>query len=101
MQEAEHHGDRWFKEAVDQGKLRETIKAVTDAAKALGTPIGATRTFPDGAITPDDEGQVRIAITHQGGKVILAFGKPMAWIGLNPREARGLADLLNSHASEA
>jgi len=32
MQEDEHHGDRWFKEAVQQAKVAETIQAMAPAA---------------------------------------------------------------------
>ena len=81
MQESEHHGDRWFKEAAEQAKTLETIEQLieqlTAATKAAGIPLGATDHFPQGALTPDDEGELRLAVTAPGGKVILAFGKPI------------------------
>lgn len=98
MQDAEHHGDRWFKETVEQARTREVIEQLTSATKAAGIPLGATEYFPLGSLTPDDEGELRLAIMVTGGKVILAFGKPVEWLGLTPRKARELADLLNKYA---
>jgi len=100
MQEAEHHGDRWFKEAANQAGTREVIEKLKAATKKIGMPLGATDRFTDGALTPDDEGELRFAVTAQGGKVILAFGKSIEWIGLTPRIARQLADALNKYASK-
>jgi hypothetical protein len=53
------------------------------------------------AIATRLEGQLRFAVTASGGKVILAFGTPVEWIGMFPREADELADALNKWASEA
>lgn len=101
MQEAEHHGDRWFKEAAQQALTAEVIEHLKEATRRLGTPLGATGKFTDGALTPDDEGALRFAVTAQGGKVILAFGKQIEWIGMPPRIARELADALNKWAAQA
>jgi hypothetical protein len=101
MQEPKHHGDRWFKEAEKQAKASETIQAMKAAIRALGTPLGETGRFTHGALTPDDEGELRFAVTASGGKVIVAFGKQIEWIGMPPREARQLADALNKWAAEA
>ena len=105
MQELPHHGERWFKEAAEQGEMREKIGAVVEqlkaATKAIGAPLGETREFPYGTITPDDEGEIRLAVTAQGGKVIIAFGKPIAWLGMSPREARQFAKALSEWADKA
>ena len=45
MQEDEHHGDRWFKEAVQQAKVAETIQAMNAERRAQGTPLGETGRF--------------------------------------------------------
>src|SRR5438876_11973093 len=45
MQEDEHHGDRWFKEAVQQAKVAETIQAMKAETRAQGPPLGETGTF--------------------------------------------------------
>ncbi len=101
MQETKDHGDRWFKEAEKQAKVSETIQAIKAATRALGAPLGETGRFTDGALTPDDEGELRFAVTASGGKVILAFGTPVEWIGMLPREAEELADALNKWATKA
>ena len=100
MQEDEHHGDRWFKESVQQATVAETIQAMKAETRAQGTPLGETGKLTHGALTPDDEGELRYAVTASGGKVILAFGTPVEWIGMTPRMAHQLADALNKWASE-
>lgn len=63
--------------------------------------LGPTGEFPDGKIRRDDEGQIRLAITHREGNVIIAFGSPVAWIGFDPEQARQIAALLIEHAEKA
>ena len=76
---------------------RDAIGTFTDVIEQAGGQIlGTTSRFPDGALTPDDEGDLRFAITAHSGKVVLAF-----WVGLTPKIARGLADALNKYAGEA
>src|SRR5438093_1060235 len=101
MQEAEHHGDRWFKDAVEQGKARAGLARLKEAIyRETGQRLGETGTFTDGALTPDDEGELRFAVSAVGGKVVLAFGKQIEWIGLTPKIARELADALNKYAGQ-
>ncbi len=102
MQEPEHHGDRWFKDAVEQAAAREGIEALRRAVRAeTGLDLGATRRFPEGALTPDDEGELRMAVATQGGKVVIAFGKAIEWLALPPRKARELATMLQQYADRA
>lgn len=63
-------------------------------------PLGATGRFPAGKLTPDDEGEIRIAIGSREGKVVIDFGKPTAWIGFDPTQARDIAACLIKHADE-
>jgi len=65
-----------------------------------GHTAGETGGFTHGVLTPDDEGELRYAVTASGGKVIVAFGTPVEWIGMTPRMAHQLADALNKWASE-
>lgn len=67
----------------------------------LQEAIGATGRHPEGKITPQDEGELVFAITNTMGKVVLNFGKPVAWVGFRPRDARQLAELLLRHAAHA
>src|SRR5438132_12838123 len=101
MQEDEHHGDRWFKEAVQQATVAETIQAMKAETRAQGTPLGDTGRFTHGALTPDDEGELRYAVTASGGKVSLALGTPVEWIGMTSRMAHLIADVCNQLSSES
>ena len=62
--------------------------------------IGATRRFPDGKITESDEGEIRFAVSHAGGKVLIHFGKPVAWLGLGRHHVVELIKILQKHADE-
>src|SRR3989442_12875425 len=92
MQGDEHQGDRWFKEAMQQAKMAETIHAMKAETRAQGTPLGETGRFIHGALTPDDEGELRYAVTASGGKVIRAFGPPGEWSGRTSRMAHPPAE---------
>src|SRR5260370_15340921 len=78
MQEDEHHGDRWLKEAVQQAKVPETIQAMKAETRAQGTPLGETGRFTHGALTPDDEGELRYTVTASGCNATPALRTPVA-----------------------
>jgi len=63
-------------------------------------PFGATGDFPQGKLNDHDEGGLRIGVAWDklDGIVRVEFGKPVAWLGLPPPEAIGLAKLLLRHA---
>lgn len=63
--------------------------------------IGATGNFPEGKLNAHDEGELQMAIAHKDGKILIQFGKPIAWLGLGPEHARQLAKLLKMHADQA
>ena len=65
--------------------------------------LGATGEFPKGKLTNDDEGELKMAvgIHPQTGKVIVDFGKPVAWIGMDARDALQLASFIRKRALEA
>jgi len=56
--------------------------------------LGPTGTFPSGKLTRHDEGALNFAIGEQGESVVLKFGEPVAWMGMTPEQAVGLAELL-------
>lgn len=64
--------------------------------------LGATGKFPQGTISDDDEGQLRMAIGTDkiNGLVRLEFGKPVTWAALPPQEAIDLANAILRHAAE-
>lgn len=52
-------------------------------------PFGATGDFPKGKVDKHDEGGIKIGIAWDGkaGIVRIAFGKEVAWLGMEPPEA--------------
>jgi hypothetical protein len=78
--------------------IREQLAVEMAAGKEA---LGKTSRFPNGKLTKGDEGEVRMAVASVGGKIVLDFGKPVAWIGFTAAEARGLAELLLKHVEQA
>lgn len=64
--------------------------------------LGETGEYPQGKLNEADEGEIQIAIAadKSKGKVIVNFGKEVAWIGMNSAEAIGLGELLIHKAQE-
>lgn len=62
---------------------------------------GATGDFPQGRLSDDDQGGLRVAIAAdtRNGIVRVDFGKPVAWFGLDKATALALADKLRKYAS--
>jgi hypothetical protein len=56
--------------------------------------LGATREFPKGKITEADEGGLRMAIFKKDEKLIIEFGTPVLWLGMDLNEARDFARLI-------
>ena len=54
--------------------------------------------FPNGKLTPDDEGALVMEIGTQDGIVVMNFGEPASWIGFGPEQAMDLADCLKNAA---
>lgn len=71
-------------------KFIEMMRETTSRA-ALGHALGDTGQYPQGALTKDDEGELRFAIGQKDGKVVVDFGKPVAWIGFDPDQAIQIA----------
>lgn len=88
----------------DESQMPSRVEAssaeVEEALQADRPPdiLGATRRFPRGRLTNEDEGEIVIRVAERGGVVVIDFGKPVTWIGFSPDEARQLADLLSKHA---
>ncbi len=79
---------------------QENFKWQEDALRELQGQLGGTDKFPQGKLTEDDEGEIKMAVAVQGKKVIVDFGKPTAWIGMDAQQAADLAALLIYHAKE-
>ena len=86
-----HHGDM-----PDDSPLRNAMRQILE--KPL---IGATGEHPEGKLTKHDEGGIQFAVGVKDGKVVLDFGTPVAWLGMNPGDALQLAELLIQRARQA
>lgn len=62
--------------------------------------LGATGRSPSGSVHDTDEGEIRIGVAsdERNDKVILNFGKPVAWIAFDPPQAVEIAQALIKHA---
>lgn len=56
--------------------------------------------YPRGLARPDDEGEFKMRLGHNGVAVLVDFQKPVTWIGLGPDEAEQFAAGLVKHAAE-
>ena len=65
--------------------------------------LGASGKFPQGKLKNDDEGELKMAvgIHPETGKVIVDFGKPVAWLGMEGRDALLLASFIRQRALES
>lgn len=77
----------------EKGDLRKE-RLVAESPK-----FGATGKFPDGSLDKSDEGEISFGVTSHRGKVIINFGKPVAWLGMDSNQAAALAAFLLQHAS--
>jgi hypothetical protein len=69
-------------------------------AESIERNLGPTGKFPQGKLTNNDQGEIKIAIGRKDGVVVMDFGSPTAWIGFPPRDAREIAAVLIKHAEE-
>lgn len=78
----------------------EDYEAVNPITKSISQKLlnnlklGATGKFPEGKITPEDEGEIKLLIQIHKGNIMMNFGKKIQWIGFNPDQALQIADLL-------
>lgn len=56
---------------------------------------------PPNGTDVNEGGQVNITIIAEAGNVKINFGKTVAWIGMTPKQAIGLASLIIKHAIDA
>ncbi len=96
-----HHGDMPFgaydKDTQDKmNDLREKLKD-----EHLKSQLGPTGDFPQGKLSKNDEGGITFAVGVRNQKVVIDFGNPVAWIGMDPGQAVALAQTLISHARRA
>jgi len=66
--------------------------------EAKANEFGETKNFPEGKLTEHDEGEIQFGVTTKDEKVILNFGKPVAWMGMTRDQAEELGRLLIDRA---
>lgn len=54
--------------------------------------------YPRGKLNADDEGALTFAVGMQDKTVIITFGQPVAWMGLDKATALDLAAAIRKHA---
>jgi hypothetical protein len=99
-----HHGDEPFdgERFEDKRKLEAAAsrnKLMRDLLDTAGFR-GALGDYPEGKLTPADEGAIQFAIGISNGKVVLDFGTSVHWVGLSAQQAADLASLLLKRARE-
>jgi len=62
---------------------------------------GPTGDFPEGQLSPMDEGGLMIALSIYAGNVKIDFGKPIAWFAMPPVTAENFAKRILAKAEEA
>ena len=67
---------------------------------ALDNALGETGEYPRGRMHPTDEGEIQMAVAAdmQTKTVVVNFGKPVAWLGLEYDDAIGLANAIRDNA---
>lgn len=62
--------------------------------------LGASGKTPAGKLHDTDEGEIRFGVSHDPNrrKVIINFGKPVAWMAMEPEDAASLGQLLIDHS---
>jgi len=93
--------DASFMDEVTNSKLNnKTAELISNAMNSNRHDLGSTGKFPQGSLTKNDEGEIKLGVTNYKGKVILNLGKPVAWIGFNADQAREIAKILTVHADK-
>ena len=84
-----------------QAEQNQSLRNMFEERVSVLEKLGKTGKFPEGKITPQDEGEIMMAVGSKDGKVILDFGTPVTWIGMNPMQAKQLGMSLIQQAEEA
>jgi len=62
--------------------------------------LGPTGDYPLGKLNKGDEGGLNLGVTVKHDRVLIAFGKSVAWIGLDKLTALTLAETIKRRAEE-
>ncbi len=94
-----HHGSEPF-DGVPEDPERKLArdKMMRDLMGSAANFKGALGDFPEGQLTKTDEGAIQFSVIEKDGKVVLDFGTPVVWVGMNPQQAADLASLILKRA---
>lgn len=67
----------------------------------VGPTMPEGRRWPEGRIDQSDDGEFHFGTKVIAGRVIVAFDRPVDWIGLTPEQARSFAMELQTKSLEA
>lgn len=96
-----HHGSEPFDGMPeDPERKRARDKMMRDLMGSAADFRGALGDFPEGNLTKTDEGAIQFSVGEKDGKVVLDFGTPVVWVGMNPQQAADLASLILKRARE-
>jgi len=62
--------------------------------------LGETGKFPDGKLNENDEGEIRLGMTVKDGVLIINFGKPIEWIGLEKKQVKEWIEYFQKYLKE-
>lgn len=77
-------------DASPEERKRQMQRALLDTTGFTG----ALGQHSQGKLTPQDEGDVQFRVGSENGKVVLDFGTPVHWVGMDPQQAADLASSL-------
>lgn len=78
----------------------QLIGAIKTLQMVLSTQPGPTGEYPDGQLNENDEGELRIQVSHEKGNVVLNFGKKVEWFAMPAKQVDSLCEMLQQHADE-
>lgn len=89
-----HHGSDSFDDPIFQRRqqlMRDLLASTADFRGAIGA-------YPDGKLTPSDEGAIQFAVGEADGKVVIDFGASVHWLGMTPQQAADFASAILKRA---
>jgi hypothetical protein len=93
LTEEEKKSDREIAKDIIQSILNKHNLSVEDK-------IGATNDYPEGKMTGDDEGGLKMRVGIKDNRVIVDFGKDVTWLGLDSKGAIELGNILIDRANQ-
>ena len=89
-----NHNKKWVRK-IDGTPIPNDL--LVDIAKEFATRIADGRRWPSGRIAADDDGEltVAMALDEKHNRIIIQFGNPTDWIGLDLESAEALVGALH------